>query len=478
MFFLRNLLLAALALCGVMAQDDGDVELKECVADEFEESYFNFEIYLDHFISGGCEDFEADLGTAIQLIIERVQIMIPEYEKEFIDATVCPLPTFVDDGRRRRLGYVRTRRGTYMFVGAGGCKRCRAYFPRSQDRYLAVEKQHETFQDFVGLIEHEVWLHRDSTGRELVEEDQWTDERESFEERVCQTLVDSAVLDAAVAEMAVVKGEKKLNEMLAMTTKKETKELLDERQTDMFVNEAKKSLEECKKDAAFAKARALFVEKACESEDFATVVVTPEEQAGFEELAIDSEQKIQKNSKEAKKKYFKVKDQNIGLKTAIVKSNFTAMGSAFTEKVKELDAQIKEEIKKLQTSTKAIVNKMNVAKKTQDKKLEAELKKEMEILNEKSVALVDEFESFKKDEPKRIQNEFQLAMGAVSVEAANTFEDYMEAFAVLMERALQGHLNGESFSSCFDKQTKVVVKVEKLNDKREKEMVLKACPTS
>jgi hypothetical protein len=146
--------------------------------------------------------------------------------------------------------------------------------------------------------------------------------------------------------------------------------------------------------------------------------------------------------------------------------------------VKELDAQIKEEIKKLQTSTKAIVNKMNVAKKTQDKKLEAELKKEMEILNEKSEALVDEFESFKKDEPKRIQNEFQLAMGAVSVEAANTFEDYMEAFAVLMERALQGHLNGESFSSCFDKQTKVVVKVEKLNDKREKEMVLKACPTS
>jgi predicted nucleic acid-binding Zn-ribbon protein len=155
------------------------------------------------------------------------------------------------------------------------------------------------------------------------------------------------------------------------------------------------------------------------------------------------------------------------------------MGSAFTEKVKELDAQIKEEIKKVQTSTKAIVNKMNVAKKMQDKKLEADLKKEMEVLNEKSEALVDEFESFKEEEPKRIQNEFQLAMGAISVEAANTFEDYMEAFAVLMKKALQGHLNGKLFSSCFDTQTKVVeVKVEKLLDKKEKETVLKACPTS
>ena len=38
--------------------------------------------------------------------------------------------------------------------------------------------------------------------------------------------------------------------------------------SERFVDDAKRSLEECKEKGAFAKARALFFEKACQSEDF------------------------------------------------------------------------------------------------------------------------------------------------------------------------------------------------------------------
>ena len=104
---------------------------------------------------------------------------------------------------------------------------------------------------------------------------------------------------------------------------------------------------------------------------------------------------------------------------------------------------------------------------------------EIERLNEESMALEDEVASFKEKEPKRIQNDFEFAMGALEVEAANTFEDYMEAFADLMKRGLQGHLKKDvRFSTCFEKEPKVEVKVKQLNDEKEKKKLLKDCPST
>ena len=249
-----------------------------------------------------------------------------------------------------------------------------------------------------------------------------------------------------------------------------------ERQAERFINEAKKGLEDCKEEGSFAKARGLLVEKACESEDFAAVVVTPEEQQGFELVANNLEQELQKNTKEAQKDFYMVKDKSIGLKTEIVKSKFQKMQSSFQEEVKKLESELREECEKLKETMKKMEGKINAAKKNKDKNLEEELKTEFEMLNDKSEALVDEFEQFKEMEPIRIKNDFEFAMGALHVEAANTFEDYMEAFAVLVKKALQLHLKRDvKFRACFEKVPKVEVAVDKLTDKGDL-IKLSSCP--
>ena len=128
------------------------------------------------------------------------------------------------------------------------------------------------------------------------------------------------------------------------------------------------------------------------------------------------------------------------LKTEIVKAKLGEMESTFEEDVKTLEDKLRKESNKLKAEMKKIENGINNAKKRQDKDLEEELKTEIEVLNDKSKALEDEFDSFKEMEPIRIENDFEFAMGAIHVEAANTFEDYMDAFADLMKTALQGHL--------------------------------------
>ena len=293
MIFLRNLLfiLAAMLACLSSWHKMTGGELKQCVGGGFETTYFNFAVFIDHF-SDDCEDFEK-VGMAIQLLIENIAAKIPEYKDEFIEATVCPLPTFAGG---RRLG--RYRRGTYAFSGFGGCRFCRANeSTRQRGRYLAAEKQHtKSFQYFDGREDEKVWFGSDSASRELGGGYTGSEyDSETFEERVCESLVGDAVVDAAVAERAVEKAEVKLNEMLEMTNRKEMKELiLMKKIPRAFINEAKKGLEECKNKGAFAKAKALLVEKACESEDFAAVVTTPEEQQGFEMVAKDFEKELQK----------------------------------------------------------------------------------------------------------------------------------------------------------------------------------------
>jgi hypothetical protein len=433
MFIFSKLILAALALSLIMVQGDGMPELKQCAGGEFEESYFNFDIYINNF-SEGCTDFEG-MSEKIQLMIEKVEMMIPEYEDEFIDATVCRLPTFVG---RRRLGRAISRSGTYSFAGAGGCQRCSANRTnRQRGRHLAAE---------------------------------------NFEKRVCETLVGSAAADAAVAERAVVRAEQKLDGILAKAVEKETLEFLDERQTKRFVENAKKDLKECKETAGLAKARTMFFETACQSADFATVVA-PEDQQGFEMVANDMINDIHKGAKEAQKGFYEVKGEDIGLKTEIVKSKFHKTESEFNEEVNNLKAQLEEECTKLKAQTKNIQKEIKIAKKTGNKTLEEELLAEIEALNLQGVAMEDEFNSFTELKHQTIKQNFEFALGIIHVEAANTFEDYMEAFADLMTKGLQGYLKTDiKFNTCFERAPQVQVKVDSLENGKEKEKVLRGCP--
>lgn len=466
MFGICNIVLAAMVLSLVMAaQDEGSVEFKQqCDTDTFEETSFNFAIDIDNF-SKDCQDFE-EMGNVIQLVIEEVQMIIPEYEEEFIDAAVCPLPALGREGVRKRV-----RRGTYSFAGAGGCKRCRqrARIYRG-GRSLAVEKQHESFQN----SNYKISLRRQSAFRELKKKDlDKKDER--FDENDCETVVSSAVVDAAVAEKAVAESEVKLNEMLAMTMEKETKELLDEKQMEKFVKEAKKNFEECKKAGSLAKARALFIQKACESVDFAGVATPNDQLLGFEMVPKNFEKELQTNTKEAQAASYKVSDQRIELKAEIVKSKKREMDSTFNEEVKRLEAQLREESDKLKEVTKKTEGKIKTAKKIKDKNLEEELNMEIEMLNEKRRELEDDFNTFKEMEPKRIEDDYEFAMSALDAEAANTFEDYMEAFADLIAQALKGRLADKRFSNCFKKEPSVKVKLEKLKNKDDK-ITPESCP--
>lgn len=95
-------------------------------------------------------------------------------------------------------------------------------------------------------------LDSDSASRELGKKKESEEEKydgATFEERVCENLASSAVVDAAVADMAVEKSEERLTEMLAVVEGEEAKEyLVDERRTERLVTEAKKYLEECKNE--------------------------------------------------------------------------------------------------------------------------------------------------------------------------------------------------------------------------------------
>jgi hypothetical protein len=426
MFILCKLILAALAVSLVMAVDDGEFVLKPCAGGVFEETYFNFDIYIDHF-SEECDDFEK-MSEKIQLMIEKVEMMIPEYEDEFIDAEVCSLPTFVG---RRRLAAKRTR-GTYSFAGAGGCKRCTA--SKTDRRNLQAE---------------------------------------SFEKRVCETLLAWAAVDAAVAERAAVKAKEKLEEILARAVDKETREYLDERETDQFVKNAEKELEECKETAGIAKAKVLFFETACKSADFASV----EDQQGFEIVANEMDKDIHKGAKDAQKGFYNVKDEDINLKTEIVKSKFHKKEEEFKAEVSNLETELEAECNKLREETTRIQQQIKIAKKARNKTLETELLGQIEALNHQAIALEDEFDSFTELMKETIDHDFELALGIIHAEAANTFEDYMQAFAELMTKGLEGYLKLEDeFSSCFEKEPKVEVTINSLEDETDKEKLLKGCP--
>ena len=90
----------------------------------------------------------------------------------------------------------------------------------------------------------------------------------------------------------------------------------------------------------------------------------------------------------------------------------------------------------------------------------------------------DEFNSFTELKHQTIKQDFEFALGIIHVEAANTFEDYMEAFADLMTKGLQGYLKTDiKFNTCFERAPpKVEVKVDSLENGKEKEKVLRGCP--
>jgi hypothetical protein len=71
------------------------------------------------------------IGILIQNVISEVEERMPEYEGEYLDTTLCPLP---ESNTTRRLQKVSRRlAGTYTYKGTGRCRRC---LTRNTDRRL------------------------------------------------------------------------------------------------------------------------------------------------------------------------------------------------------------------------------------------------------------------------------------------------------------------------------------------------------
>lgn len=440
----------------VMAAED-DVALKRCTGG-FELQYFNFYVNIEKFTEEECKDFD-EIGKLVQTVIEETQDCIPEYEDEFIQAEVCPDPTFVDERRLHLRGLARRKRraGTYSFAGTGGCKRCR----RSSSDRRRLEVEEDTTETY-----HPVQLN-DFKSRVLKDEEE--EFFGTFEEHIC-SMGDKATVDAAIATRAVVAAEKRLQELLIVSEEQETTSLLDGREIEKYIEEAKKKVEEMKEDNKWVMARAFFIENACESINTA-VVDTVEDEGGYLSIAGDLKKDTGKDAKHAQGGYYKVKDKKIGLKTAVVKSRFDKIKGEMEEEHAKLRAELDEEVGKIEEEIDVIEDKLRMAKEKGDKKKEEKLKEEKETLEDDVDALVDEFGELMRLDKDKFDQEYDFAIGTLEVEAANTFEDYMEAFADLIKPVLEERL--KTFSDCFDGQPKVELEVEELESKKEQ---LKKCP--
>lgn len=463
MLFVRILVLAGIVMASSLVMATEDVSLKQCTGG-FELSYFNFYIDIQKFTEEECEDFD-EIGKMVQTVIEEIQDCIPEYENEFINAEVCPEPTFVEERRLhlRSLGR-RRRAGTYSFAGTGGCKRCRR--SSSDRRRLDVEEDTTEIyypaqlNDFRRLNEFK---------RRVLNDDEDQDEEfvGTLEERIC-IMGDAAVVDAAVAERAVPAAEKKLQELLTVAEEQETTDLIEVEDIEKYIEDAKQKLEEVKEDRESAKARALFLKSACDSANAAVL-----DKAQFEDwylwIAGNMTKSVGKDAKHAQGGYYKVKDEKIGLKTDVVKTKFGKRKIEMEEEHDKLAEDLDGEIEDIEDEIKELEREIKAAKK--DKEKQEELEKLEEALVDGIENLKDEYEKLMRMDVEKFDQEYDFAIGTLEVEAANTFEDYMEAFADLIKPALEERL--QTFSACFDGQPSVKVEVVELESKREQ---LTECP--
>lgn len=458
----------AMSLSLVTAVDDDGVELKTCGGD-FELTYFNFDIDIDGFAEDEqCEDFDM-VGPMIQKVIEQIQDSIPEYEDEFIRAEVCPDP--VEEDERRLLRNLKNksnnrggngrRMGQYKFAGTGGCRRCRRASRGQKPRHL--EEENETHYSIysIQLVSF--------SGRKLKKKDV-EDFDGTFADHLC-SMGDSVAVDVAIAERAVEKAQERLKELLDMSKDKETKDLVEGKEIDKYIEDAERKVKECKSDRQWAKARAYYIANACSSV-FTVDIESEEDEQGYVMIADELQSRAESDAKHAQGEYYKVKDEMIGLKTAVIESKFEKLKSEIEEEQEQLKKEIEQEGKEVKDELKLIDGQIKAANQIQDLAEAEELKKLKARMQHEVEKHKAEFEELKQLKENELRSDYEFAIGKLEVEAANTFKDYMEAFAGLVGPALEDILYFE-LGDCFEDEPKVDVHVVELESEDEQ---LKKCP--
>jgi len=496
MMLFRNFILAAIALT-VAVSSESKIPLESCEDEDFETTYFNFFIDIDN-IGGEC-NFEA-MGTTVQNIINETQQKIPEYQDEFIDATVCLLPKKVADSVRS-LRFLRrqTRWGRYSYYGGGICMKC------TQNRRIQCGgrnlEAHEQFESFLKLHNGDEQAQLDKNRDRELHHKEEGNEKLLTTEVICN-MMEPAAVDVAVAKRAVAVSESVLQEMKDLM---KTSKYVKKESATKHIAEAEEVLEDCKYRMETAKAKAVFVGSACkeatssgleeeptadlEEEPTADLEEEPttsdleeeelEETSDykkvFKETAEDLKEECTKEAGIAQVDYYKVKGQKIRLKTEIIKSEFTTRQVQMEADEKKLEARLEKNEDWVKNNIKKIDERIKIAQKRSQADKEEELMAEKEALTLEEQALGIEFEATKCETEEKLKNDYEFAMGALGVEAANSVKSYLKEFADLLEQVLQDCLYGK-YSECFEKYPKVLTRVELLKNK-EKQLAPDDCPT-
>jgi len=417
-------------------------------------TYFNFFIDIDN-IADNCNDFDA-MGTTVQMIIEEVEQKIPEYQDEFIDATVCPFPALVSSSFSTRFLRAVTK-GRYSYPGSGTCMKC-TQNRRIQrgGRNLETLEWPESFELFDGDEQQgQVDKNKDHNG---MERELQGDEAEN----IC-SMMEPAAVDVAVAKRAVVVSENTLKDIVDIA---ETTDDVEMEQAIKFVTKAEKDVEDCKHRMEAAKAKATFIRSACKEAASSGLEETADYNMAFKEVAEELKKDCGKDADTAQADFYKVKGEKIGLKTEIVRSQFNTRQAQMDAEEEVREAELEKKLEEIRNDMKRIEGSMKNAKKQKQIGVEEELMAEKEALTLEKQALDIEFEATKRENEEKLSRDYELAMGALSVEAANSVQDYLKEFADLIEPVLQDSLYQE-YPDCFEKEPRVSTRVEVVEHKEE-----------
>lgn len=459
--------------CLAVEDTAADANLKTC-SGGFVIDYFNFFVDISDFAEQDCDNF-AEIGPTVQKVIEEIQGAIPEYKNELIQAKVCPNPEFVDPlGQQVRRSLLRARRrsGTYSFPGTGACRRCRTRPPPArlleggedlmihpfENRYLKRREESEESSSEESSSE-ELYV------EPLADEEQIVVETpETMEEHVCN-MRDTVTADMVVAETAVIAAERKLQELLEYAVKPETTELVEAKEIEKHVKEAEKKLKDCYEAKKMARARAHYVMHTCDTVD-SVIVETDEDEQGFRTIVDDLQHDTEKDAKDAQQDFYKVKDEKIDLKKAVVGAKFAKISAKMRAEEAELKKEVDVAVLGVKAKMKEVEGKARIAKSMRDKAQEEELESQKKTLEDEEEKLENDFEELVRLRKAKVQKDFEFEMGKIELEAANSLGDYMEVFADMVGPALEERL-ALGFSACFNRDPSVDVQVEVLESKNE-----------